>query len=60
MERVTKTKAMNTNFDQIHKVLTEVATSSGEIMPLFSESLKLSIRILKEYQKAFNAGIKNE
>lgn len=59
MTKPTKKKAMNTNFDQIQKVLTDGATGSEKIMPLFSASLRLSIRILKEYQKAFNVGTKD-
>ena len=51
-------KQMNTNFDGISKTLSDVAVSSEEIMPLFSASLKLAIRILEEYRKAFNAGTK--
>lgn len=53
-----KVKKMNTDFAQILGVLTDVAESTDEIMPLFSASIKLSIRILKEYIKAFNAGTK--
>lgn len=59
MAKSTKKKTMNTNFDQIQKVLTDVAAGSEKIMPLFSASLRLSIRILKEYQKAFNVGTKD-
>lgn len=54
----TKKKLMNTNFNQIHTTLKEVADSSEEIMPLFSAALRLAIRILGEYQKAFNVGTK--
>ena len=56
--RATKVKKMNTNFAQILTTLEGVAEGTEEIMPLFSASIKLSIRILKEYIKAFNAGTK--
>lgn len=55
---IPKVKQMNTDFDGISSTLSTVAVSSEEIMPLFSASLKLSIRILEEYKKAFNAGTK--
>ena len=54
----TKKKQMNTDFAQILATLEAVAEGTEEIMPLFSASIKLSMRILKEYVKAFNAGTK--
>ena len=50
---------MNKNFDDVLKVLDDMATTSFEIMPLFSESLRLSQKIVGMYKKAFNHGIKN-
>jgi len=55
---IPKTKQMNTDFAHILGVFEDVAESTEEIMPLFSASVRLSIRILKEYVKAFNAGTK--
>ncbi len=57
-KKPTNVKQMNTDFDGISATLSGVAVGTEEIMPLFSASLKLSIRILNEYQKAFNAGTK--
>ena len=51
-------KQMNANFDQMISVLDEMATGTEEIMPLFSSSMELSIKILRTYKKAFAAGIK--
>jgi len=53
-----KITQMNANFDQIRETLQDVAKGTEEIMPLFSATIKLSIRILEEYIKAFNAGTK--
>ena len=52
-------KLMNQNFNDMLKVLDDMATSSFEIMPLFSESLRLSQKIVNMYKKAFNHGISN-
>jgi len=57
--KATNPKQMNQNFKDLLEVLDDMATSSFEIMPLFSESLLLSKKIVKMYQKAFNHGIKN-
>ena len=57
-KKPTNVKQMNTDFDGISATLSGVAVGTEEIMPLFSASLKLSVRILNEYQKAFNAGTK--
>jgi len=53
-----KNKLMNAGFDEMLQVLDGMATSSEEIMPLFSASLELSIKIVKTYKKAFNTGVK--
>jgi len=53
-----KNKLMNTKFDELLSVLNDLATSSEEIMPLLSASLELSMKIVRTYKKAFNAGIK--
>ena len=50
-------KLMNKHFDDVLKVLDDMATSSFEIMPLFSASLRLSQKIVSMYKKAFNQGI---
>jgi hypothetical protein len=55
---IPKVKAMNTDFDILTAQLSDIAVGSEELMPLFSASLKLSITILREYKKAFNAGKK--
>ncbi len=52
-------KLMNQNFDRVIEVLTDMGTQSEEIMPLFSDSLELSKKIVLMYKKAFNHGIKN-
>jgi len=56
---IPKAKKMNTDFDAISATFSDVAVGTEEIMPLFSASVKLAIKILKEYQKAFNAGTKH-
>ncbi len=51
-------KMMNAQFDELLSVLDGMATSSEEIMPLFSASLELSKKIVRTYKKAFNVGKK--
>lgn len=54
----TKDKQMTSTFDELITVLSDMATGSEEIMPLFSASLELSIKIVRTYKKAFNVGKK--
>lgn len=49
---------MNAHFDKLDKMLDDMATSSFEIMPLFSAALELARKIVRMYKKAFNEGIK--
>jgi len=51
-----KTNMMNKDFDTIVTQLSDIATATGEIMPLFSAALELAIKILRMYKKAFNVG----
>jgi len=48
---------VNKHFDIIENSLNGLIDSSEQIMPLFSDSLKLSRKILKMYKVAFNRGI---
>ncbi len=49
---------MATGFAHLYKIVSELEGASEELMPLFSASLRLSIKILRMYEKAFEAGKK--
>lgn len=49
---------MTTSFKRLYTILNELIDASGEILPLFSASLELSKKILKMYERAFEAGKK--
>ena len=49
---------MAANFKSLYIIIDELTESSEEILPLFSASLKLSKKILRMYERAFEAGKK--
>ena len=50
---------VNKNYDRIKYELEKIADSCETIMPLVSSSLKHTIKCLKLYKDAFNAGVNN-
>ncbi len=59
-KKATKVKAMDMQegFDGLFKILDELEETSEEILPLFAASIGMSKKILRMYQKAFEAGKK--
>lgn len=59
-KKVTKVKPvdMNPAFDNLFKILDALEETSEELLPLFSASIGLSKKILKQYKQAFEAGKK--
>jgi len=48
---------VNAGFDTIEESLTKMAIDVKQLMPLVSDSLLLTIKIIKVYREAFNNGI---
>lgn len=53
-----KAPSMEQSFETMLKVLHDMSDNSRPIMPLFSDSIDLSVKIVKMYEKAFYAGKK--
>lgn len=53
-----KPNKMNAGFDVIIKALEDIIATTEELMPLVSDSLKLTVKLVRLYKKSFNAGIK--
>lgn len=51
-------KQMNAGFDVIIKALEDIIATTEELMPLVSDSLKLTVKLVRLYKKSFNQGIK--
>jgi len=51
---------INRNFDIITRTLDDIANKSAPLMPLVSESLLFTKKLVKLYKEAFNAGLKNK
>ena len=49
---------MPENFKRLHTILRGLSESSQEIMPLFSAAIDLATKILRMYERAFEAGKK--
>lgn len=52
-------KIFNNNFDTTADVLQNMADKCEDIMPLVSSSLEHTIKLVKMYKKAFNAGFED-
>ena len=59
-QKATKVKPidMTTGFKHLYTIIDELISSSEEVLPLFSASLVLSKKILRMYERAFEAGKK--